>query len=275
MTVRDLLSALLVGSANDAAVALAEAASGSVEAFVQEMNVKAASLGLANTHFANPHGLDAPGHYSSARDLATLARYALANPEFRRLVDTWECTVADVSGLSSRSLTNHNALLGQLDWVTGVKTGFTGDAGFCLVASGEKDGVSVISVVLGEAVKEECWKDSRSLLEYGLSRQRRLAVVDEGTVVAEAEVPYESAGTLRLVTKQAVELCLSPEDEIVITACVDGELRPPIEAGQPCGRLTVSVEGGEPRTVALVAEQDCPTPTLGTKLVYLWGRLSR
>jgi D-alanyl-D-alanine carboxypeptidase (penicillin-binding protein 5/6) len=275
LTVEELLCGLLVGSANDAAVALAEAAAESVEAFVSLMNEKAGELGLAGTHFANPHGLDAPEHYSSARDLATLARHTMKNPEFRKLAGTRTCTIPGSSPGSVRTLTNHNKLLEQGDWVTGIKTGFTDDAGFCLVASGEEKGVGVVSVILGESSKDLCWSDSQALLEYGLTQCHHITLIEEGTAVAEAEIPYEPEETLWLVTEEPVELNLSGGEEIAVTVTIDRELVLPVQAGEGFGTMIVAVAGETLDEVALVAEAGHEKPTLGDKLRYFWSRLVR
>ena len=180
LTVEQLLYGALVHSGNDAACALAEACSGSIESFVSEMNAKASELGLKNTHFANPDGLDAPGHYSSARDLATLARYAMQNSEFRKIVGTESYSITLRSGSTPFTFHNVNRLLGSASWVTGVKTGFTNDAHFCLVASGSNSGASVISVVLGESNWTNTYADGEKLLEYGFK-------LDQPSIVSSGE----------------------------------------------------------------------------------------
>jgi len=176
LTVEQLLFGALVHSGNDAAFALAEAAGGSMEHFVGMMNQKAWELGLSNTHYVNPDGLDAKGEYSSAADLAVLARVAMQRPEFSRIVGTVSYSLAVPSAAKPLIFRNVNRLLGKVDWVTGVKTGSTSDAGFCLVASGSREGTSVISVVLGEPNWTATWADSQALLEYGFAIERPVAV---------------------------------------------------------------------------------------------------
>ena len=170
VTVGQLLYGALVWSGNDAAEALAEAGGGGSEkAFVAKMNRMAASLGLTNTHFVNPHGLDAPGQYSTARDLAKLARYAMQNAQFRKIVSTDSYTIK-LPGREPFVLHNVNKLVRTVDWVTGVKTGSTSQAGYCLVASGTRNGERVLSVVLGEPTSDLNWSESKALLEYGFAR---------------------------------------------------------------------------------------------------------
>jgi len=151
LTVEQLLYGALVHSANDAAYALGEACAGTMQAFVSKMNDKAKELGLSNTHYVNPEGLDAAGHFTSACDLAALARVAMRSPEFRKVVGTVDYSLTLPGASAPFTFRNVNKLLGKVDWVTGIKTGSTSGAGFCLVASGSIGGRSLVSVVMGEA----------------------------------------------------------------------------------------------------------------------------
>jgi serine-type D-Ala-D-Ala carboxypeptidase (penicillin-binding protein 5/6) len=169
LTVEQLLFGTMVWSANDGAVALAEAVSGTETAFVKEMNEKAVELGLTNTHYANAHGLDAPGHYTSARDLALLARYAMQDPEFRKLAGTVYYNLQVPGRPKAFNCRNVNKLVGFVREATGVKTGFTDDAKFCLVASVNSGGRELMSVVLGDPSWSEVYADTLVLLLYGLS----------------------------------------------------------------------------------------------------------
>lgn len=172
LSVRDLLSALLVLSANDAAVALAEHVGGSVAGFADLMNAKAQDLGMQDTHFRNPHGMDAPDHYSTAYDLAILTRYALQHPVFAQTVRARQ-TVITLKGparrrgrpaVMARVLRTHNRLLTGFEGADGVKTGFTNEAGRCIVASAQREGRRLIAVLLNDPRR---WEDAASLLEYG------------------------------------------------------------------------------------------------------------
>ena len=168
MTVEDLLEALLLESANDAAVALAENISGSREAFVEEMNDRAAELGLDHTSYANPIGLDEAGNYSTARDLATLARDAASRTRASRA--SWTCRWPRSSPASRpRVVANRNDLVAEYPWVSGVKTGYTLSAGNVLVGSAERGrGARVVSVVLGEPTEAARDADTLTLLRWGL-----------------------------------------------------------------------------------------------------------
>jgi len=163
----DLLQALMVRSPNDAADALARDHAGSVEAFAEKMNRRARSMGALNSNFINPSGLPAEGQYSTARDIAIIARNAYANPIIRRLVSTPRTEFRFTDG-RVRQLVNTNRVLHQADFCNGMKTGFTRAAGHCLVSSGQSNGRDVIAVVLGSN-KANVWNDSRRLLEWGLN----------------------------------------------------------------------------------------------------------
>ena len=164
LTVTDLLHALLLGSANDAAVTLAIASDGSVAAFADRMNRIAHDIGLDGTHFANPHGLPAEDHYTTARDLAVLSAYAMHIPDFRAIVG--KKSYRFHSSLSPHTVRNHNKLLHMSKDAVGIKTGFTKKSGRCLVGAAERDGALLISVTLNAS---NDWHDHLSLWNYGFS----------------------------------------------------------------------------------------------------------
>jgi D-alanyl-D-alanine carboxypeptidase (penicillin-binding protein 5/6) len=272
LTVEQLLYALMLRSANGAAVALAETDAGSVTDFVAKMNKKAQALGLVDTHFVTVNGLDADGHYSTAADLALLGRYAMKNAKFREIVDTETYTLS-IKGRKPLVLTNTNKLLHEYSWVTGIKTGLTPRAEQCLVASGTKEGRSVITVVLGQPDSELCFKESKELLEFGLEQFRRVTLVDKGVAVAEATVPYQVDSKLQLVTKDALETELYKDDVVTVRISVDRPFELPIAAGDSYGNVAASVGAEEGDKVELIASRSFSAPTLGSKLVYLWRRL--
>lgn len=164
ITVHDLLYGLLLRSGNDAAVALAETVGGSIEGFAELMNQKAKELNLKNTHFESPHGLDSDGHYTTAYELALITDYALQNSTFAKIVGTknYTITINDYP----KALTNTNELLGNLNGVYGVKTGFTNGANRCLVSSCKRGDMDIICVVLGADTKNFRTQDSIKLIEY-------------------------------------------------------------------------------------------------------------
>jgi serine-type D-Ala-D-Ala carboxypeptidase (penicillin-binding protein 5/6) len=186
ISVRDLLAAALIQSANDAAFALAaHVGDGSVRRFVRLMNAKARELGLADTHFVRPDGLDVPGHYSSAEDVLALARAAMQRPLVRRLVRMESARIA-----GGRTLFAWNDLLGEFPGLLGVKTGHTAAAGWCQVAFARRDGAGVYAVVLGSPSRAERNEDLAALLEWGLAQYVRLEVVARGRTYATAQVPF-------------------------------------------------------------------------------------
>ena len=172
ITVNDLLYGLMLRSGNDAAIALAEYTSGSVEEFAKLMNKKAKEIGLRNTNFVTPHGLDNENHYTTAYELAILTDYALNNEMFSKIVGT-KVTNINVNGYN-RTISNTNELLGNMQGVNGVKTGFTNNAGRCLVTSCKRDNNQIITVVLGCDTKKQRTKDSINLIEYAFSNYTRI-----------------------------------------------------------------------------------------------------
>ena len=171
LTLEQLLYALMLESANDAAVAIAIGVLGSEEAFVDAMNEKASSLGLSDTHFANPHGLDAEAHYTTAYELARIAQAALQDPLFKTIVSTRKTTIPHQDTDAVRLLVNHNKMLRQYEGCIGVKTGFTQKSGRCLVSAAERDGVTVIAVTIHSP---DDWNDHTKLLDYGFANYQRV-----------------------------------------------------------------------------------------------------
>lgn len=179
LTIQDLLYGLMLHSGNDAAVALAIYCGGTVEGFAALMNDKAKKLGLTNTHFVNPNGLDTPGHYSTARDLAVLSAYAMENPIFAQTVSTKNVTVG------KRTLRNHNKLLWRFEGADGVKTGFTKAAGRILVSSATRQGRRLIAVTMND---RDDWNDHARMLEEGFSRYALRQIVQSGDCLGSVDV---------------------------------------------------------------------------------------
>ena len=256
MTVDDLLHALLLESANDAAVALAENISGSRQAFVDEMNARAQELGLDHTSYANPIGLDQAGNYSSAQDLATLARKLLRNRRFARIVDMPSATLE--SGIRPRTVRNRNDLVGQYPWVDGVKTGYTLNAGNVLVgAAARGPRARVVSVVLGEPTEAARDADTLTLLRWGLEQFHRVRVVNRRRELATADVEHrdETAG---LVPRRGVVLTVRNGQRLRRRVNAPDELEGPLAAGVRVGSVTVLVDGRPVRRVALVTAAEVP-----------------
>lgn len=259
----DLLHGLLLNSGNDAAVAIAEHIAGSVEAFVTLMNERARELGLVNTQFKNPHGLDEPGHYSSAFDLAVLTDTAMHYPLFAEIVAKREYTS------EHRTFRNTNKLLWSMQGVEGVKTGTTGQAGNCLVAAISGEGMQLISVVLGSADR---WNDSVRLLQHGFSGFQRLTVVERGAVLAEFDLPSAMQPIVAVAERPVAVVVRSDRPaEINVRTVLDG-LRLPVRAGQRIGTVEVSVApSGETLSIPLIAQGNV---VRRTPLRALWRWLS-
>ena len=214
MSIRDLLYSLLLSSANDASLVLAEGIAGSVERFAEMMTRKAQEIGAANSRFANPHGLTAPGHYSTARDMALIFAYAMKNPTFREIVQTKSTSVGSVMSGKTRSvrhiaLKNHNRLLWSFDGAIGGKTGYTYAAQKCFVGAASRDGATLIVSILGS---KDMWGDTKKLLEYGLENYRSLMSV---SVITAAPPPNGDLGARQ---ERVASPFLSSEEERRIRA---------------------------------------------------------
>jgi D-alanyl-D-alanine carboxypeptidase (penicillin-binding protein 5/6) len=256
MTVADLLKALLLESANDAAVTLARGVSGSTARFVDLMNTRARELGLRDTSYANPIGLDEPGAYSSARDLAALASHLMRDRRFARIVDTPVARLA--SGARPRVVENRNLLIGRYPFVTGVKTGHTIRAGYVLVgAAGTARSGRVVSVVLGDPSEDARDADTLALLRWGLDRFRRVRALRPARTVEEADVAHRSEDA-ELVPARAVSLTVRRDQRVRRRVSAPDELDGPLAAGTRVGSVSVLVDGRVARRVALVTRSDVP-----------------
>jgi D-alanyl-D-alanine carboxypeptidase (penicillin-binding protein 5/6) len=255
ISVRDLLYGLVLRSGNDAAYNLARAAAGSEPRFVAQMNRYAAALGLADTHYANPIGLDQRGNHSSARDLATLTRRLLAIPVFARIAGSRSAVLRSVR--PRRRIESINELLQMAPWVTGVKTGHTSGALYVLVGSGRRDGVRLISVAIGAPTDADRFRDNLDLLEYGFSRYRRRVPVRAGQALAEPSIRY-SGDTLPLRAARTVAVGLRPGQHLSVAVRAPGEVDGPIRRAAPLGKAIVTVGGRRTAAVALRAGRAVP-----------------
>jgi D-alanyl-D-alanine carboxypeptidase (penicillin-binding protein 5/6) len=250
-SVEELLHALLLSSSNDAAVALAEHVSGSEEAFVARMNRFAASLGARGSHFVTPHGLDVPGHYSTARDLARFALAVLRRPALAAIVATPSVTISGPSG--SHRLVNTNPLLEDYEGAVGVKTGYTASAGDVLVAAAERNGRRLIAVAMGSASAAD---DARALLDYGFRVLGKGILVSEGKALG--ALVFDPAGAAGVVAGKTVRGIPDPATvEVVFEP--SAFVSPPLSAGETVGTMIISGPGGEVVARApAVAQDDLP-----------------
>jgi D-alanyl-D-alanine carboxypeptidase (penicillin-binding protein 5/6) len=274
LTVAQLVRAMLVQSANDAAETLAlHVGEGSVSAFVDAMNEKAAELGLGDTRFVNPHGLDAPGHRSSARDTTLLLRHALGVPVLR---DALARTSVTLPG--GRTFPAQDDLLASWPPLVGGKTGHTDDAGWSEVAAAKAKGVTVYGTVLGTDSREERNAELRALLRYGLERYHRVTAVDAGRVYAEAETGYGRAA-VEIVAPRTLVRTVRDDASLVERVVVPESVGLPIEAGLRLGRVDVYAGSRLLASSDLVAARSVSEPGLLRKALWyaettadnLWG----
>jgi serine-type D-Ala-D-Ala carboxypeptidase (penicillin-binding protein 5/6) len=258
MRVSDLLEALLLESANDAASTLAEGVSGSVDEFVADMNERAEELGLEDTSYANPIGFDDPLNYSTASDLATLTRELLRRPRFARVVDMPEAELD--TGARPRTIDNRNTLVATHPFVTGVKTGHTLGAGYVLIGSAKgPGGARVISVVMGEPSEAARDSDTLKLLRWGIGRFRRVRVLDDRRTMARADIEYYDERAELVPARDAV-LTLRVDERVRRRISAPEEVEGPLEADTRVGSVTLFVDGERVRRVALVTAADVPEP---------------
>ena len=234
LTLQELLYGLMLSSGNDAAVALAIYCGGTVEGFAELMNDKARNLGLTGTHFENPNGLDSPGHYSTAKDLAKLAAYAMENPIFYKTVSTKNVKAGE------RYLTNHNKLLWRVEGADGVKTGFTKAAGRILVSSATREGRRLIAVTIDDP---DDWDDHAALLEEGFSRYTVQRVVTTGEYVDTIEVVGGENHKVQVLAAENFDYALAPDERPQLALPGPGFVYAPAVEGADAGYAYVLIEG--------------------------------
>ena len=262
LTIQELLYGLMLRSGNDAAVALAIYCGGTIEGFAELMNDKAHRLGLKNTHFENPNGLDSPEHYSTAQDLATLTAYAMQNPIFAKTVSTKSITIGN------RTLQNHNKLLWSLDGADGVKTGFTKAAGRILVSSASRQGRRLIGVTINAP---DDWRDHTALLEEGFGRYQIRVLITKGDCLGKLEIAGGTAGEVALIADSDFSYALASDEEPEIVMPRKGFVYAPVAQGQEAGFAYICIDGNPVGKVPLVYGQTIETEI--TKNPSFWERL--
>lgn len=232
---RDLLYGMLLASGNDAANTVAFVLGGSVEGFAKMMNKKAREIGLENTNFVTPSGLDDENHYTTAYDLALLASVALKNTAFRTACSSKQAVLYYGNPPYKRTITNHNKLLGNFDGAIGVKTGFTKKSGRCLVTSAEREGKGVIAVTLNAP---DDWNDHKLLLDYGLSATEQICINNDD-ITNIIPVVSSDADHLR-IKAEPMSLCVSAKSKNSVKRVVEMErfLYAPVKAGQTVGKIS-------------------------------------
>jgi serine-type D-Ala-D-Ala carboxypeptidase (penicillin-binding protein 5/6) len=258
ISVRDLLYGLILRSGNDAAYDLARAAAGSESAFVAQMNRYAAALGLADSHYANPIGLDQSGNYSSAGDLVALTRRLLRDPTFAKIAASRSALLRSVR--PPRRISTINELLALAPWVNGVKTGHTFGARYVLVGSGRRKGVELIAAVLGTETDEERFVDTLGLLEYGFSQYRRRVPIRAGEVLARPSIAY-SDDELELRAARTVAVGVRRGQRLAVSVRAPREVEGPIRRGTRLGAAVIRVDGLRAASVPLLAGSAVPKAT--------------
>jgi serine-type D-Ala-D-Ala carboxypeptidase (penicillin-binding protein 5/6) len=278
VSVRDLLTAALIPSGTDAVYALAEhLGDGSVDEFVAKMNDKAKELGLENTHFETPAGIDARGDSSSATDLATMTREAMKHPEFRKIVDDPEATIStqdreiDTFNTNLLVVPNSGYYYGP---ATGAKTGTSPQAGPCLVASARSGDESYIAVVLDAAEDVQRYEAATTALEYGFGEYESEPLVEREEPYADLDLPYRRGETVKLVAAKDV-IALAGPGLKVERRTTNEEAPPSAEAGHKLGTVTVSVDGRNVGSSPLVVQKGYEEASLWQKVTYWAGGLKR
>ena len=247
LTIRDLLYALMLQSANDAAVALAFAVSGGIDGFTELMNEKAEDLGLKDTHFTNPSGLDDEEHFTTAHELALIAGYALENKDFRTIVSTLKYTYT--TSLKSGVFVNHNRLLYSMPGCIGVKTGYTQRSGRCLVSASSNDGLEIICVTIDDP---NDWKEHKALHAYAVSQYEKYEVIGDGFLTYELPVINGKSQKIMCACTDGEEFWSEKDGEVGYVIELPNFLYAPVSAGEICGRVVIMNNGVETGSVDIV-----------------------
>lgn len=270
LTVKELLEVFLVHSANEAGYILAENISGSISAFADLMNQKAAELGCKNTHFTNPSGLHDENHYTTAYDLAQIARYCMNNETFRSIVSMQSCTIAATDKYEERYFKNTNEMLNPKSQyynenIIGIKTGYTSQAQNCLISAIQKNGIELISVVLGSPASagengvSGKYTDTQTLFDYGTENYGYQNIVEAGEVVTQIEIENatEDTKTLDVVAAKSIDVFIHNTSHSISDPQIEiyENITAPITANTVVGRVTYNVDGTR-YTTKLLAKND-------------------
>jgi D-alanyl-D-alanine carboxypeptidase (penicillin-binding protein 5/6) len=260
--VRDLVKAVVIASANDAAVAMGEFISGSDSAFVDLMNQRAKDLGMLNTSFKNACGLDADGHYTSARDIALMSRELIVKyPEVLELAQIWMDTITHktAKGESEFGLTNTNKLIKWYNGATGLKTGSTGKALYCLSATAERDGLSLISVVLGSPTPAQRFGEVMKMFDFGFANYMTIKGDETGTVVGQIPIQKGTADFIDAAVKEQISRVVpkgNSADGLSSEILLDAYVTAPVAAGSKCGEIVYTYNGEVIGRIDLVTKTD-------------------
>lgn len=273
ITVEELLKSVCVSSGNDAAVALAEKVSGVTELFVEQMNNRAKGLGMDDTHFVNCTGLTAKGHVTSAYDIALMSRELLTkHPDIRRFTTIWTDTIRD----GTFGLANTNKLIRFYDGATGLKTGYTTSAGYCISATAEREGMELIAVIMKGETADKRNTDAKALLNYGFSTYALVSAAPEESLPILPVSMGETEQVPLMLPEEGVTALVEKGRANALTRRIDlpEGLTAPIAAGQPVGTLTLLDGETEVLTVPILAAEDVPRRSWGSLFVQLLRTVS-
>lgn len=273
ITVEELLKSVCVSSGNDAAVALAEKVSGVTELFVEQMNNRAKGLGMDDTHFVNCTGLTAKGHVTSAYDIALMSRELLTrHPDIRRFTTIWTDTIRD----GTFGLANTNKLIRFYDGATGLKTGYTASAGYCISATAEREGMELIAVIMKGETADKRNTDAKALLNYGFSTYALVSVAPEESLPVLPVSMGETEQVPLMLPEEGVTALVEKGRANALTRRIDlpEGLTAPVTAGQPVGTLTLLDGETEVLTVPILAAEDVPRRSWGSLFVQLLRTVS-
>lgn len=278
-TLKDLLYSLMLESHNDTAVAIAEHLGGSVEGFAKKMNEKAAKLGMKSTHFITPNGLDADGHYSTASDMCLLASYAIQNKDFLELVQTKSYQFTDISEKRSYSLTNRDAFLSYYDGALGIKTGFTGKAGYCFVGAARRGNTTLTSCVLASGWppdKSWKWTDTKALMDYGINNFTFSKLPVQDLSIVKIPVKDGKKEYVSLKQPESDKVLTGSFDALRITYQIPDSLCAPIRKDTPVGTVSFYINGKLFQKVSVFPseniEKSCFSDTI-EKVLNTWMEL--
>ena len=275
----DLLSAMMLRSYNDAAVALAEHVSGDVENFCAEMTEKAKEIGAKNTIFGSPNGLDSHlsdvEHHSTAYDMALIAAYALENEMFREIIAQPEMYATNLEGRHICNVTNADRFLREYSGALGVKTGYTNKAGHCFVGAAEREEVLLVSAVLGSgwgtSGKEKKWTDTKALMDYGFENFHMHEAVKAGTAFGEVKIIDSPIESVKTVLSEGYTALFSNEEieTMRLEAELPKEIEAPVETGESLGKAILWLGDEKITEIDLIAQNSAPSYTLAERLQRL------
>ncbi len=261
LCVDDMLKCICIASANDASVAMAEHLAGTEEAFVQRMNVRAAELGMENTHFVNCYGLDTDGHYSSAKDVAIMSRELMKHhPEITKYTTTWMDSIVHntARGSSEFGLSNTNRLIKSYEGITGLKTGSTGNAKYCLSATATRDGSSLVAVIMAAPSTKDRFAEATKLLNYGFANYHRYEDTQSKGKLYEVKIGGAMESHMNGIVENPFGILL-PKDvasESITSKLELKTINAPVKRGDELGELVYYLDEVELGRVTIVAEKD-------------------